>query len=254
MADTKKKKVSTKSSEKAVKENKKSTEKVEKVVKKEEVKEVVSTEMVEKDKIEDSKVKKNASFVQRLGAYLLDVFLISIIASIFITPFTNTDNYEKLSKETDQVIEEYSEGKMDIETYVSRVSDISYDMSREVGLSSIITIAIYILYFIVYQYYNNGQTIGKRIMKIRVENVEEKELSMNMLLMRSLIINSILADLIILTITILGNRESYFIGVGIFEGIQYLILFVIAMMVLSRKDKRGLHDMICHTKVVNVEV
>ena len=184
MADNDKKK-STKKVEKREGKNKKST----KVVDKKESSEVISPIIVEK---ESTISDKNASFVQRLGAYLIDMFLILLISSIVTMPFTSSNNYEKLSEETNKVVEEYTNGKIDMNTYMNRVSSISYDMARETGLSSIIMIAVYVLYFIVYQYYNKGQPVGKKLMKIRI--------------------------------------------------------------VLSRKDKRGLLDIICHTKVVNVEV
>ena len=213
--------------------------------------EVVSSTIVEK---KSTVSDNNASFVQRLGAYLIDMFLIFLISSIVTMPFTSSNNYEKLSEETNKVVEEYTNGKIDMNTYMNRVSSISYDMARETGLSSIIMIAVYVLYFIVYQYYNKGQTIGKKLMKIRIESVDSEQLSINVMLVRAFIINSILVNLIVLTISILGNRDVYTTGVSIFQLIQYVVLFVIALMVLSRKDKRGLHDIICHTKVVNVEV
>ena len=139
-------------------------------------------------------------------------------------------------------------------TYMNRVSSISYDMARETGLSSIIMIAVYVLYFIVYQYYKKGQTVGKKLMKIRIESTDSGELSINAMLMRSFIINSILVNMIVLTVSIVGNRYVYTTTVTVFQLIQYMVLFITALMVLSRKDKRGLHDIICHTKVVNVEV
>lgn len=260
MADNDKKK-STKKVEKRENKNKKSTKVVDTVpvdveksaekVDNKESSEVVSSTIVEKKlTISDS----NASFVQRLGAYLIDMFLIFLISSIVTMPFTSSNNYEKLSEEANSVVEEYTNGKIDMNTYMNRVSSISYDMARETGLSSIIMIAVYVLYFIVYQYYNKGQTIGKKLMKIRIESVDSEQLSINVMLVRAFIINSILVNLIVLTISILGNRDVYTTGVSIFQLIQYVVLFVIALMVLSRKDKRGLHDIICHTKVVNVEV
>lgn len=213
--------------------------------------EVVSSTIVEK---KSTVSDNNASFVQRLGAYLIDMFLIFLISSIVTMPFTSSNNYEKLSEETNKVVEEYTNGKIDMNTYMSRVSSISYDMARETGLSSIIMIAVYVLYFIVYQYYNKGQTIGKKLMKIRIEGVDSDQLSINVMLVRAFIINSILVNLIVLTMSILGSRDVYTVSVSIFQLIQYAVLFVTALMVLSRKDKRGLHDIICHTKVVNVEV
>ena len=260
MADNDKKK-STKKVEKRESKNKKSIKVVDTIpidvekstekVDKKESSEVISPTIVEK---ESTISDKNASFVQRLGAYLIDMFLIFLISSIVTIPFTSSNNYEKLSEEANSVVEEYTNGKIDMNTYMNRVSSISYDMARETGLSSIIMIAVYVLYFIVYQYYNKGQTIGKKLMKIRIESVDSEQLSINVMLVRAFIINSILVNLIVLTISILGNRDVYTTGVSIFQLIQYVVLFVTALMVLSRKDKRGLHDIICHTKVVNVEV
>ena len=40
------------------------------------------------------------------------------------------------------------------------------------------------------------------------------------------------------------------VGILTVEFIQYILLFVIAIMVLSRKDKRGLHDVVTNTKVI----
>ena len=54
--------------------------------------------------------------------------------------------------------------------------DNSYQLSKETGLTNIVTIVVYVLYFIVYQMYMNGQTIGKRIMKIRVVKKIKMEL------------------------------------------------------------------------------
>ena len=260
MADNDKKK-STKKVEKREDKNKKFTKVVDSVpvdvekstekVDKKESSEVISPIIVEK---ESTISNKNASFVQRLGAYLIDMFLILLISSIVTMPFTSSNNYEKLSEETNKVVEEYTNGKIDMNTYMNRVSSISYDMARETGLSSIIMIAVYVLYFIVYQYYKKGQTVGKKLMKIRIESTDSGELFINAMLMRSFIINSILVNMIVLTVSIVGNRYVYTTTVTVFQLIQYMVLFITALMVLSRKDKRGLHDIICHTKVVNVEV
>ena len=124
MADNDKKK-STKKVEKREDKNKKSTKVVDSVsvdvekstekVDKKESSEVISPIIVEK---ESTISDKNASFVQRLGAYLIDMFLILLISSIVIMPFTSSNNYEKLSEETNKVVEEYTNGKIDMNTYM----------------------------------------------------------------------------------------------------------------------------------------
>ena len=50
--------------------------------------------------------------------------------------------------------------------------------------------------------------------------------------------------------TLFGNKNIYYVGTFTVEIIQYIFVFVTAIMILSRKDKRGLHDLIINTQVV----
>lgn len=197
---------------------------------------------------------ENTAFSKRLLAFIIDMIILGIASSILTFPFSNTENYKKLTKESTQVMEDYLDKKITPETYLSRSSDISYDLSKEIGLKTIITIGIYILYFIVYQFYNNGKTLGKKLMKIRIVSDNDKgELSMNQIAVRSLIINSILVNLITLSVTIFGTKDVYFVTSIVMQVLDMILMFTIAIMVLSREDKRGLHDIITHTKVINEE-
>lgn len=196
------------------------------------------------------KDNKNATFIQRLGALVIDLLMLLCISSIITTVTVDMDNYQKLSKELTSVENQYKKGKIAPMTYISKAIDINYDISRETGLSTIIMVAVYILYFIIFQFKKNGQTLGKKIMKIRVVSNDDKDLNINQIAVRSLIINCILADLLVLTVSILGSKNVYMVGIFTVEFIQYILLFVIAIMVLSRKDKRGLHDVITNTKVI----
>lgn len=193
---------------------------------------------------------KNATFIQRFGALVIDLLMLICISSVITTVTVDMDNYQKLSKELTSVENQYKKGKTDSMTYINKAIDINYDISRETGLSTIIMVAVYILYFIVFQFKKNGQTLGKKLMKIRVVSNDEKNLNINQMAVRSLIINCILAELLVLAISILGTKNVYMVGLLTVEFIQYILLFVIAIMVLSRKDKRGLHDVITNTKVI----
>lgn len=196
------------------------------------------------------KNSKNATFIQRLCALLLDMFLISMVTSVFTVYLVDNDNYQKLTDESNQIVEQYTAGEISPKTYISKASDISYDLSRQTAIVSIITIAINILYFVVFQFYKKGQTIGKKLMKIRLVNNEDKDLTMNQVAIRSLIINFILVDMVMVTFSVLGTKDMYFVVSMIVELIQYIVLFAIAIMVLSKEDRRGLHDVFAKTKVV----
>ncbi len=198
--------------------------------------------------------KRNAAFIERLGAFIIDFFIISMIVSLVTYPFATSSNTEKLNRETEKVIEQYQKGKIDANTYLSRASDISYDLSKETGLSSVISVIIFALYFIVFQYKNGGQTIGKKLLKIKISKSDGTELNINDVMFRALIIDFILYNIITLCITLFASKDVYFYGILIFEFIQYIVIFISAIMILSRKDKRGLHDVITHTEVIKENI
>lgn len=223
-------------------------------VKKEKKEKIENVEVIKNKETKPKKEKKaknkKASFIERLGAFIIDFFMVSFIASLITYPLTNSSNYNKLSKEATTVMEQYTKGKIDEKTYLNKSADISYDMSRQTGLTSIITIIIFALYFIVFQFKNNGQTMGKKLLKIKISKSDNSDLSINDIMFRSLIIDFILFDIVVLCFTMFSSKNVYFYATGIFQFIQYGIIFGSAIMILSRKDKCGIHDLITHTKVV----
>lgn len=193
---------------------------------------------------------EKALFVQRFVAFLLDIFILSSITSLISYPFLDAKSIDKLNKNSSEVIEKYTTGEIDMDTYVDEVKGISYQLSQKQGVVSLVTLFLAVLYFIVYQYYNNGQTIGKKLMKIKVVSSTDKEITMNSFIFRSLIVNSILVDMISFAIVIFGNETVYFYGVAICGIIKYTLLLICGFMVMWSKSGLGLHDRIAHTTVV----
>ena len=193
---------------------------------------------------------EKALFVQRFIAFLLDIFILSSIASLISYPFLDAKSIDKLNKNSSEVIEKYTTGEIDMDTYVDEVKGISYQLSQKQGVVSLVTFFLAVLYFIVYQYYNNGQTIGKKLMKIKVVSSTDKEITMDSFIFRSLIVNSILVDMISFAIVIFGNETAYFYGVAICGIIKYTLLLICGFMVMWSKSGLGLHDRIAHTTVV----
>ena len=193
---------------------------------------------------------EKALFVQRFIAFLLDIFILSSIASLISYPFLDAKSIDKLNKNSSEVIEKYTTGEIDMDTYVDEVKGISYQLSQKQGVVSLVTLFLAVSYFIVYQYYNNGQTIGKKLMKIKVVSSTDKEITMNSFIFRSLIVNSILVDMISFAIVIFGNETAYFYGVAICGIIKYTLLLICGFMVMWSKSGLGLHDRIAHTTVV----
>ena len=199
------------------------------------------------NKIEENK----ALFFQRLIAFIIDVSIICLIASMISTPFIDIDKSNKLTEESTEIMQKYMNHEISTKDYSIKFMNISYSLARNNGFLSIVTILLEIVYFIVFQIYKNGQTIGKKIMRIRVV-ADNGDLSMNQLIIRSLIANSILLEIITFAFMVFTSKDIYFYSTGIFGLIQYVIILISIFMVMFRKDGCSIHDKIAHTKVIRI--
>lgn len=190
---------------------------------------------------------------KRITAYFVDIMIITFISSLITFVIPTSENYTKLTKQFSNLTEEYANQKITKEEYLTKGSEINYSLSRETVAESIVTLVITISYFVVFTYFMNGETIGKKIMKIKITSNNHKKLTMNNYLVRSLIINSILLQFIsILTILFL-DKKTYLSVYNIISNVFSIIFVVSFMMILFRKDGRGLHDILANTKVISTE-
>ena len=187
----------------------------------------------EKSKEKITENKENTYFTKRVFAYLIDILLVSFIASILSTPFLDEKRVENLSNQATKIVDQFQKNEISTEEYVIQYGNISYSIAREQGIVSIFVILLTILYFVVYQIYSKGQTLGKKLMKIRVES-ETDELTINQMIFRSFMINSLLLYIIDFIIMLTVAKRSYiFVVMGV-SFIQYIVLFICAIMMLFR--------------------
>ena len=208
----------------------------------------------EKKMQEENKVKKSpdikAMFSQRVLAFLIDLVLLSIITSLITMFIPMNDTATKLYDEQNRVLEGYVEGTVSMEEYVNQMVDLGYDISKQTVIISIVGVVISLLYYVVYPCYNNGQTFGKKLMKIKIKKTNDKELSMNDLLIRSMINNSILVNIITIALVLFLSKDLYLSMSSLLSSVQYLVLIISLIMIAFTKNAQGLHDKVCKTEVV----
>ena len=211
----------------------------------------------EKKMQEENKVKKSpdikAMFSQRVLAFLIDLVLLSIITSLITMFIPMNDTATKLYDEQNRVLEGYVEGTVSMEEYVNQMVDLGYDISKQTVIISIVGVVISLLYYVVYPCYNNGQTFGKKLMKIKIKKTNDKELSMNDLLIRSMINNSILVNIITIALVLFLSKDLYLNMSSLLSVIQYLALIISLIMIAFTKNAQGLHDKVVHTEVVQAD-
>ncbi len=199
----------------------------------------------------------SATFGRRFASYIIDFLILSFALNLVMLIIPENKNVTKLNKQLEEVTSEYVESggasisASEMQKYVNDSASLSYRIDKENFLYSIIVIVIYILYYVVFQFFNKGQTLGKKLMGIRVEK-ENGELTINDFIFRGFIINSLLYSMITLVLLFTTKDVAYLYSIGILGFIQFVVMIVSALMIGIRKDKKALQDIITKTRVVEV--
>lgn len=196
--------------------------------------------------------------LKRVMAYLMDFLFITILVSFIvnikiINPYL--DKYRETYDKYNNLIIDVNENKLDTESdeYKTKMVDLTYDLNKYRVVSASISSILFLGYFGALQYILNGQTLGKKIMKIKVTSVSDKKLTILHFLTRSVILNNILFSIILIVGVYVFNKNNYYNLSLIITYIELLIMSLIVLMIVLRKDNRGLHELITSTKVVAVD-
>lgn len=193
---------------------------------------------------------KNNLFFRRFFAYLLDILLVSLVFGLITSFIPQSENSKKLSLEQQTITSDFIEDRMEAKEFVNRSLEIGYDQAKEEIPLVLLNIAGMILYFVVFQAYNHGQTIGKKLVKLKVVGHHKKQLNLNDYLKRAIIVPPILCNLFDLILLMFASKEIYLTSNLLLTAVQILLLLIAGFMVIYRKDTRGLHDLIADTRVV----
>ena len=141
---------------------------------------------------------------KRIFAYLLDIIFITFVGALITMFIPTSEKYMEANNELIEVVNDFRDEKIDQDKYLEKVNDINYVLNHESVAVSIVSVVLSTIYFVVVAYYMNGQTFGKKLMKIKIVSSNDRKLKMNNYLIRSLIIDSILMNTLS-TVLILVN-------------------------------------------------
>jgi len=117
----------------------------------------------------------------------------------------------------------------------------------------IISIIIYISYFGILQYRLNGQTVGKRLLRIRVINNKDnsKKVSLFKYIIRAILVSSLIFTIIDFIIASITNSVSFYTNVNYYLSmIKYVYELSFIICILIRNDMRSIDDIILGTDVI----
>ena len=194
-----------------------------------------------------------ANSYKRVLAYLVDIMIISFV-SVLLTYFIPTsENYNKLNKEFENLTIDYRNQEVTMEEYLEKGTDINYQLNKEGVPQTIVSTVLSIIYFVVLAYFMNGETLGKKLMKIKITSNNDKKLTMNNYLIRALVIDSVLMNIITIITILLFSKDIYLTSYNIISYVFSFVYIVSLAMILFSKNGRGLQDILANTKVISTE-
>jgi uncharacterized RDD family membrane protein YckC len=189
---------------------------------------------------------------KRVIAYVIDSILIVFILTLFSKlPIFNIDTdkyYEVYNEYIDTVSKAFETGEP-ITTEI--INEYSYTLAKYSMNSTIGKLVLSAFYFIVFQFLNKGQTIGKKLMKIKVVNSKDKNPTFIQILLHAGIGYGIFINIITVLLFFLASKSLYLNVITYVQLLDIGIIFTTIIMLLFRKDKRALHNLIAGTKIVS---
>lgn len=188
------------------------------------------------DKIESRSIaspsNRGKSF-RRVFAVMIDWYLASVLAGIPVMFIYSIESGQA--------------------TTASSLSAMSFKWGMISGILAILAASIYYVYIPVSKY--KGQTLGKKLMGIKVVNLDNSDVNFVTMFKREIIGVAIIEGGVVCTseymrqmVELASNSEVYAI-LGIIGSVATIVSVI---MLFVTKEKRMLHDYIGQTKVVEV--
>lgn len=191
--------------------------------------------------------------IKRVIAYLIDMTIVYVVAAFIlaIPVFQyDTEQYMDYYKEyTDLIIET----KEVTDEAIDKQYELMYNMSYLAKNSLVIQAVVTFAYFGIVAFLLKGQTLGKKLLKIKVVPLEGNDLNPHLFILRSIILTNLIPSIASI-IAIYTLKQGTWVTVeSIIGNISMVITFTLIFFLIFRNDERSLHDLISKTKVIEVE-
>ena len=191
------------------------------------------------------------SFKKRLFAYLIDFVLLTTIVTIINCVLPTTTKQVEINKELDSLQQDLLDGEIDNKQYFEGYKKLLPELDKSNMAINVCNLVFILGYFIIIPVVNNGQTLGKKILKIKIEKIDGN-LTIRDMVIRNFITTSLLQLMISSTLVYIVNNDIYY-NLSIFVSLlQILLVIITSFMIIYRKDEKGVQDLITGTQVIEV--
>lgn len=202
--------------------------------------------------------------IKRFSAYLLDLIIVILITTLlnqinFLNPYKSKYNkvYEKYEEYYKENFNENTTIDYDIFS-TKEYLDLTHDLAYYSMSYTIIFIVVSILYFVLFTFIFEGQTVGKKFFKLKIVDNKKNKPSILNLLIRTLfypiwtniILYTTLSNFLILICIILFKGKTYFYS-NLIISLAFAIYCYVDVISFINKDE-CIHEKLSKTKIVEI--
>jgi hypothetical protein len=199
-------------------------------------------------------MKNKDILFKRLSAYIIDATIIYIIINLlieipFLTP--NEKKYNQINDKLETIILDYENDKITLNEFKNEYIEINYEVIKIENKINICRVILIFIYFVIIPWKFKGQTIGKKIFKIKIVSTANGNLSFTSYFFRAILINNLFLYIMIIFGRYCLNDVSNYYLMFTTSLIRNIIMYSSAVTILFRKNSRGIHDLIVGSKVIS---
>ena len=202
----------------------------------------------------------------RVTAYILDLLLITVLVTCLMHNSITNPFYNNIKDAQNEYVavykQEMKENKLsnskEVDRFFKNVSKEfrTYNIRNTFALT-LWTVILTVFYFGLFAWFNDGQTLGKKLSKLKVVNNKDgKSASLFQLCIRNIFggnaflggCNTII--LLNLFLPLIKNSYVYMLTSISLSMLAYLIDFIFIVLFLFKKNGRTLDDLVGGTKVI----
>lgn len=195
-----------------------------------------------------------AGLGKRILAYLIDIILVFIIVILLEALLPKNNNIEILNRELNDTTDQYFSKQINFSVYFNQTALIFKDLDEARIMYSVINAVLIFIYFIFIPYFFDGKTLGKKILGIKTVRNDREYLSLKNLVVKNMIDTGLMYMLFSLMLIYILPGTSYFTFTLFLSIFQIGLMIASFVMIIKRKDKRGLNDILSGTKVIEDKI
>ena len=194
-------------------------------------------------------------------AYLLDSFVIYLVAmALSVSPLNPNyeeqlilrDEYEKVSSEyLDAIEDDPEQGELDTlnSEYTEYAVETIYRQSKLSIYDNSIMLVLMIIYYVVFAYIFEGETVGKRVFHIKIESKDGNKIKIWQLFIRTVVLFGMPFTILNMVLPFIVDANQYAVFSLISNMLSGILSLSIIITFFIRADKRSIHDIIGKTVV-----